>query len=172
MEADEDLAPRKIEVSTPDETGQQIEIEEPFVGQPKVLPGFSETFKRASRAHEVLTNEEARRQYDISLTGSSEDVEWAADIVKEARAQLAKHRAQQQVEAQKSVQKLPPAVVQLNNPRQAMRRQALTDLRSSEAEVILQHVAKGMPAAILAVGHVGAGHLEGPIPRAANVGIG
>ena len=124
------------------ETEEPSDTEEPIGGRSKVLPGSSAAFKRVCRAHEVLTKVDDRRQYDISLTGSSKDIEEAARLVKEARAELAKHRAQHQAAAEKSVQNLPPEVLQLSHPLQAMRRKALSDLRSSQAEVILQHVAK------------------------------
>ena len=141
-------APMEGDKVSPGEIGQQMETEEPsdteepIGGRSKVLPGSSAAFKRVCRAHEVLTKVDDRRQYDLSLTGSSKDTEEAARLVKEARAELAKHRAQHQAAAEKSVQKLPHKVLQLSHPLQAMRRKALSDLRSSQAEVILQHVAK------------------------------
>ena len=52
--------------------------------QPKMCPGSNAAFLRVSRAHEVLTREDGRRQYDLAVNGSSEDVAWAARLVKEA----------------------------------------------------------------------------------------
>lgn len=49
-----------------------------------MCPGSNAAFLRVSRAHEVLTREDGRRQYDLAVNGSSEDVAWAARLVKEA----------------------------------------------------------------------------------------
>jgi HEAT repeat protein len=165
MEADKEVAP-PFRVS-PDETGQQMETEEPFEtvkeeeeegeegeeneatgGQPKVSvqPGSSAAFKRISRAREVLTSDDERRQYDLSQKGSSEDTKWAASLIEEARDELAKHQNQQQAAAQKTVNNLPAAVLQLvlhlKDPRLAVRKKALSDLGSMEAEDILEHLAR------------------------------
>jgi hypothetical protein len=154
MEADKEVAP-PFRVS-PDETGQQMETEEPFEtvkeeeeegeegeeneatgGQPKVSvqPGSSAAFKRISRAREVLTSDDERRQYDLSQKGSSEDTKWAASLIEEARAELAKHQAQQQAAAQKTVKNLPAAVLQLKDPRLAVRKKAVKTLGKLEPAV-------------------------------------
>ena len=67
------------------ESGEDYNKGDEAIGsQPKVCPGSNAAFLRVSRAHEVLTREDGRRQYDLALNGSSEDVAWAARLVKEA----------------------------------------------------------------------------------------